>query len=243
MRNVRRKTYLWLRELAGNDAEMFAPHGVPVQIPKHADLSIRYLMARGRPYEMAEAEMIRAFLKPGTNVIELGGSMGVISALIRDRIGPKARHIVVEADPVLAEICALNARRGTAEGITDVVVAAVDYSGAPAVTFAVGKNAHVGHVAGAGEGGITVPTITLSELASRLPDGPFALVCDIEGAECALFEAERALLQRICLIVVETHPRVFANGEADLHRVNAAITGSGMRLLREMDDVACYARS
>jgi hypothetical protein len=45
MRNVRRKTYLWLRELAGNDAEMFAPHGVPVQIPKHADLSIRYLIA------------------------------------------------------------------------------------------------------------------------------------------------------------------------------------------------------
>jgi FkbM family methyltransferase len=237
----RRRAYLALRAATGSLPRSFAPHGVPVVIPRDADVEIRYLLARGRPYEQAEAELIRSHLAPGSNVIELGGCMGVVSALVRHRIGPDAHHIVVEASPALAAICGPNATRGVAEGATEMVVAAVDYSGAETVTFSQGHNAHVGHVAGPGEGGVTVPAVTLSALAERLPAGPFALICDIEGAELALFAAERPLLECISLIVLETHPGVYPRGEADLATLIAGIEAAGFTLQRQIGQVVCFS--
>ena len=244
MKQLRRRFYLWLRQVTGKSSEDFAPHGVPVHIPADADLAIRYLLAKGRPYEAPEAEMVTRYLAPGTHVIELGGCMGVVSALIRSRIGPAARHIVVEANPDLAKICGANATRAAAPGATDVVEAAVDYSGAATVTFARGHNAHVGHVARPGEDGFTVPAVTLSQLAARLPEGPFALVCDIEGGEIALFAAEAAtgILERITLLVLETHPKVYPGGAADLAAMVARIEAAGLTEVSNSEQVICFRR-
>lgn len=97
MKKLRRRFYLWRKERRDGATEDFSPHGVPVHVPATADISLRYLLTRGRDYEREEAAMVRDFLAPGMNVIELGGCMGIISALIRDRIGPEAKHVVVEA--------------------------------------------------------------------------------------------------------------------------------------------------
>ena len=240
MKKLRRRFHLWLRKVLGKSDTVFAPHGVPVVIPADADLAIRYLLARGRPYEAPEAEMVRAYLPRGSNVIELGGCMGVVSALIRDQIGPEARHVVVEANPDLAKICARNARHIANTGATEVIEAAVDYSGAPSVTFARGYNAHVGHVARHGEDGFTVPTVTLSQLVTKMPEGPFALICDIEGGEIALFEAEDSLLSRISLMVLETHPKIYPNGADDLAALVARIERAGFESIAEAEQVICF---
>ncbi|KEO54187.1 FkbM family methyltransferase [Thioclava pacifica] len=241
-RKFRRRLFFLIQRLRGKSCEDFAPHGVPVHVPSNADIAIRYLLAKGLPYEEPEAEMVRQYLQPGTNVIELGGCVGVISALVRDRIGPDAQHIIVEAKPELAAICRQNAERGAAPGAVEVVEAAVDYSGKPMITFALGHNAHVGHVARDGEGGFSVPAITLSNLAERLPDGPFALVCDIEGEELALFAAEGALLERATLVILETHPHVYPGKEADLARMRQQIEMTGLQQVAESDQVICFRR-
>ncbi|MGY8789588.1 MAG: hypothetical protein ACKVKR_04735, partial [Pseudomonadales bacterium] len=102
--------------------------------------------------------MVKSFLGKNTNVIELGGSLGIISALIRNQIGPRAKHIIVEANRDLASICALNAKQNGEVGATEVVVAAIDYSGAESVKFSAGNNAHIGHVSRPNEEGLTTPT-------------------------------------------------------------------------------------
>lgn len=241
-KHYRRRQYLKLRKKLGHSNEDFAPHGVPVHIPEGSDLAITYLLAKGRPYEAEEAGMVRDFLTPGMNVIELGGCFGVVSALIRKTIGPEARHIVVEANPALIDTLTRNAVQGAAPGRTEVLNAAVDYSGAGSVTFSIGPNAHMGRLGGGGQA-ITVPALRLSELAAKLPDGPYALVCDIEGAERDLFAAERDTLERVDVLVLETHPDAYPRRKADLDAMLAILTGAGLAQVRAEDDVVCFRRT
>lgn len=234
--------YLRWRSLFTRDPDVFTPHGIPIRVPPHADLTIRYGLARGQPYEAPEARMVREFLRTGMNVLEMGGCLGVVSATIRNRIGPDPRHVVVEAIPELAEICRSNAMIGAAPGATEVVNAAVDYSGSPTVLFQFGKNAHVGRLARGEAEGIKVSATTLSSLAQRLPPGPFALVCDIEGAEIELVEREPEVFSRVSVFILETHPRFYPGREADRDRLVAAILGRGFRLADSESDVRCFVR-
>ena len=87
MKQLQRRFYLWMRSAFGRSGEFFSPHGIQVRVPQTSDLAIRYLLSKGRPYEEPEAKMVRRFLPEGTNVIELGGCFGIVSALIRDQIG------------------------------------------------------------------------------------------------------------------------------------------------------------
>ena len=243
MKQLRRRFVLYLMKLFGKDTENFAPHGVQVHIPAGADVAIRYLLARGRPYEAPEAMLISRYVPKGANVIELGGCMGVVSALIRQTIGPDAKHVVVEANPDLVAICKTNATRYASEGAAEVVQSAVDYSGKPSIAFAKGHNAHVGRVAQAGEAGFTVPTTTLSSLAAKLPEGRFALVCDIEGAELALVENEAETLRSVNPLILETHPGIYPEGQADLDRMCATLASLGLHQVSETEDVICFRRT
>ncbi len=98
------------------------------KLPPRAGLGVRSSLLRDK-YERDEAAMILRHLPADLPVIELGGSLGVISALIRSRLSPGTRHLIVEANPALIEICAGNAA-GKADGLSEVVNAAVHYDGA-----------------------------------------------------------------------------------------------------------------
>lgn len=240
IQNYKRRLYLAVQRWLGNEKLTFAPHGIDVSVPPDADLKIRYDLARGRPYEGSEAAMIIAHLPKSMPVIELGGCLGIISALIRRQIGPDATHIVVEANAELAEFCRPNAMIGAADGATQIVVAAVDYSGAPSVSFATGRMAHSGRVS---EGGtMSVPTTTLAKLAAALPDGPFALICDIEGAEMPLVLHETALLARVAVFVLETHPKLYHGGKADMEALIAAVEKTGLRCVAQARNVYAFTR-
>lgn len=237
---VRRAGYIWAHERLTGCNGIYQPHGIDIRVDDRADLALRYLLARGKPYEAAEAELINAYLKPDTDVIELGGCIGIVSATIRDRIGPDARHIVVEANPDIAPLALENAM-GPYPTRTELVQAAVDYSGAGHVRFARGHNQHVGHVARDGEDGFEAPAVTLSALAKKLP-GRFALVCDIEGGERALIAREAATLQRCDLLILEVHPGVYEDGDEGVDALNAALAKIGLHRWRQVQDVIAYVR-
>ena len=58
--------------------------GLEVIIPSSVSPGIRYLLAKGRPYEADEIELVSSVLKKGNNVLELGGSLGLLSRVIRN---------------------------------------------------------------------------------------------------------------------------------------------------------------
>lgn len=240
LQHFKRTAYLRLLRLSGSEKEQFSPHGVTVLVPRGADAQIRYKLARGRPYEASEATLIVQNLKRDMPVIELGGCMGVISALIRNQIGPSAQHIVVEANSTLANFCRPNAMQGAAEGATEVIVAAVDYSGAETVNFSLGSAALSGRVRS--DGGLSVPTTTLAKLAAKLPAGEFALICDIEGAEVPLVDNELELLGRVGVFVLETHPKLYPGKKDDVKALVAKIESTGLRCVGQIKDVFAFSR-
>ncbi len=61
LRSYKKLLWLWCRSFLVRDPEAFYPHGFLVKISITADLSIRYNLARGRPYEAAEANLINKF--------------------------------------------------------------------------------------------------------------------------------------------------------------------------------------
>ena len=235
------RAYLWTHERREDGAARYAPHGVEVRVDDRADLALRHLLARGGAYEEEEALLIRRHLARGTPVVELGGCIGIVSALIRDVIGPDAPHVVVEANPRIAPLALENAARAAAPGATTLLRAAVDYSGAATVRFAAGANQHAGRVARGAEPGFEAPTTTLSAVVDRLGAERFALVCDIEGAERDLVRHEAAVLGRCDLAVIETHPQAYS--AADLRDIDARLLAAGLHRVEAIADVVAYARA
>ena len=241
LKEIKQKIYLRFLSLLNSSSTTFTPHGIPIKIPSNIQTSVRYAFARGRPYEEAEAKMIINHLPLDTNVIELGGCLGVISALIRHRIGVNAHHLIVEANPDLTDICLSNATNTTTKN-TNIIVAAVDYSNKKYVNFVFGHHMHVGRVSKEQKTGIPTRTTTLSELVKRIPKGPFALICDIEGAEEHLFEREDTLISNISLLILETHPYMYSDGKNTQKKMLDCIASFGLQEIDREGDVVCFKR-
>lgn len=220
---------LYLALTGGMHRARFAIHGVTVEIPAHVDTRIRFFIARGR-YENAEASLVRQYINPGEAVIELGGALGVISAVIRDQIGPSAHHVVVEPNEAVFEICRNNATQTGAQHTT-MVAAAIAY-GTPSVTLVREASLLDNHVSagrGMGEDTIEVPATSLAALYAQLPADRFALVCDIEGAEIDLVENDAEALKNCDKIIMEVHPEFMETRGKSLQMVLDGLTALGFR--------------
>lgn len=155
-----------------------------------------------RLYETGEVQFIHRYLGSSLDVVELGGSIGAVSRHILRELGasPDARRLViVEANPDLLDVLAKNA--GTQATILHRAIA----YGTPSVSFNISSSSLGGSVGGDSGRLVTVPTTTLAEILATAGLGDYALVCDIEGAEHALFANEAEALRRCKRIIIELH--------------------------------------
>ena len=63
----------------------FTYQGLSISMPEEADLALLNALLKGK-YEAEEAALIQAHMPPDQAVIELGGSMGVVSAYIGSQL-------------------------------------------------------------------------------------------------------------------------------------------------------------
>ena len=237
MRKLKRTILLALRRIVSGDT--FTVHGMKLRVPTSVDPEIRYLLARSRPYEEQEAKFVSTHLKEGTHVVELGGSIGVVSSLVRRSIGPAARHIIVEANANLVKVCGHNATIGADTGAIEVIYGAIDNSGADQVFFDAGHNAHTGRVS---RSGVAVPATTLTRVSAGLPTGKAALICDIEGAELQMIRSEPDALLQFDLLILETHPDAYDKGHADLDAMMGLLKDAGLHFVEQSEDVVVLRR-
>lgn len=234
------------RRLARHTAvngDRYAYHGCEVIVPERAGLGVRNSLLRER-YEDDESAMIIRHLPADIPVIELGGSLGVVSALVRSRIGPSACHVIVEANPDLVDICAANAGRGASADATNIVNAAIFYD-APFARFRLSPDIHSSALDhGRGRGRVVeVPSVTLASLYEQLGSpGEFSLVSDIEGAEYAVFEREAETLARVTTAIIEVHPEAFERQGGSLVAFKARCLDLGLFLEETRADVLVFKR-
>ncbi|HEX4695913.1 FkbM family methyltransferase [Sphingomonas sp.] len=163
------------------------------------------LLMRG--YESSEYRFVRQYIPTDCDVIELGGSLGVISCTIRRRIDPARRQFIVEADPRLAKALRRNLAINHCDNNVEVIETAISYDPGETVSFALGESSVSGRIAA--DGGslptIEVPACTLGQLIKRHGLTNFALVSDIEGVEWRILQHDLDALARARMIVMETH--------------------------------------
>lgn len=154
-------------------------------------------------YERYEAELVRNYLPPSIDVIELGAGIGYVSCVIDEILMTDNRHIAVEPNsriiPILKRTKELNdANYDIWEGAYSSTSGPVelqqheDYWNATTHLFQ--------------NGSVKVRSINLQDICETYGVSIFTLVVDIEGAEYELFSAELDLLEDQCpLLIVEFH--------------------------------------
>ncbi len=163
-----------------------------------------------RGYEYHEIKLVQKYLQPDRDVIDLGSSLGVVSAQIGRRLNPDQRLICVEANPHLADLIRANVGRNAPHVQLDIVSMAVDYppDGRSLVELALGIDNLVAHIVEevVVPDGIFVPTVSLSRVLQQYHIGAYTLVSDIEGSEVGLLEMDSAALTNCRQVIIELHP-------------------------------------
>lgn len=157
-------------------------------------------------YEFAERKLIKKFLPPNLDCVELGASIGVVSREILQIIGKDKRLIAVEAMPDLCEILKTNINSQNLENRARIVQGAIAY-GSDFIDFRIGSEHNAGGVAKENDDveAVRVPTTSLTTIVGDLAGKPYSLVMDIEGAEHDLIKNCRGALGACQYIIAEVH--------------------------------------
>jgi len=211
----------------------FRYHGIPITVPDEIPFGIKKQLMRGR-YEEPERRLVERFLDPAVATIELGGSLGVLSAFIGSRLKPETPYLIVEANPRVLDTCRTNARTGRGTGQVEVLHGALAYGG-DTVEFPIDDNVHVNRVGSTKGGTVSVPASTLAGFVEQLAGHgqPYALVMDIEGAEFDVFLNEPEAFAACSLAIVETHPHLFAERGKTVADFLELVRKAGMRVLAQ----------
>jgi len=208
-RRIRLAAYLKL------NGGRFLYHGIPVSIPDAVTFSVKKHVMRGT-YEEPERRLVERHLDPALPVVELGGSLGILSAYVNRRLSPGIPLTIVEGNGALIETCRQNAVSTRPEGPVHVVHAAIAY-GMDNVSFSMSSNTLGNRIkAQAGEGTVLVPARPLSSLIDERARGGYTLIMDIEGGEFDVMEQDPAALAGCHLAIIEIHPDYFrARGRSE----------------------------
>ena len=192
-------------------------------------------------YESAEIRFVQRHLPSDLDVVELGASIGVVSAHVARRLDPGRRLVCVEPNPGLHGVIERNVALNAPAVALRVVHGAVAYGG-PSVRFAVAKRNIDSRIAGSGEG-VEVPAVRLGELLRREGLGDFALVSDIEGGEAALLAEDGAALARCRLVIAELHATEHRGRAVGVDDLVAALAGLGFTIVDRHGPVVVARRA
>lgn len=163
------------------------------------------LLLRG--YESGEYRFVQKYLPIDADVLELGGSLGVISCAIRRRLKLDRKLVIVEADPRLARSLQRNLLLNDCARNVHIEQVAVAYGAGDTVAFDLGETSVSGCLSthGSSQASVEVRAVTLSELIDAHELRDFCLVSDIEGVEGRMIAEDMEGLAQARLIIMETH--------------------------------------
>jgi len=196
-------------------------------------------------YERAETLLVRKHIPPGVVVLELGGSLGIVSSVILHR--RPSRLVSYEAVPELAaiarEVVALN--HPSADYLC--VNKAVGPSGVSETTFFWSPElslAGSSEVSGAkGLVSLVVPSVDLSHVLAehRIGEGAW-LVADIEGMEYELLQNQTSALRSFAGVIIECHTSEQGGRFWTRQDAENMLADQGFRMIQRIGPVICMVR-
>lgn len=160
-------------------------------------------------YEAGELRFIHQHYKGNSDIVELGGSMGIVSSHLASLQKSGKQLITVEANPFLADTLKSNVNRFlNPENKFTLLTKAIAYKSSE-VALRITDNSTetkaelVSNESNSNE--VIVPAVKLSDIITAFNLKDFTLVCDIEGAEIELLENEDEALKNCRELFIELH--------------------------------------
>lgn len=194
-------------------------------------------------YESAEVRFVQKYLTDKYPVIELGGSIGVVTAQIASKV-MKNNIITFEANPELVNVLEYNLTRNNIDNVT-VVNAAYGCEG-PTSWFEFGEENILGKIVDSKENvkkGFWVKTINLENIITTYHLKEYVLVCDIEGAEIGFLLNECQALKKCRLLIIETHTTSYRGSVYKSSQMKQKILDMGFELVEEYGVNLVFRRS
>lgn len=195
-------------------------------------------------YESAEIRMVQRYLPRNVDVVELGASLGAVSAQIARRLAPGWRLVCVEANAALLPLLRRNVHANAPHAALTVVHGALDYSSSDATAaFVVAAENVFSRLAEPGEEAraVHVPRVTLSALLEHHRIADYVLVSDVEGAEAGLLERDKTALRRCRMIVAELHATSFARRRVGVEDLVRDVEALGFTVVARHGPVGVFA--
>ena len=197
----------------------FNYHDIEFKLPSNTEIDVANALIKGK-YEKEEVQMISSHVPPDKSVIELGGSFGIVSGLISKNLNKGVEHIIVEANPVLSEVCLTNALAGSSNTKIKIVQKAICYS-EKIIEFKIANNPHSSSLFELPDKQLNkivkIPSITLNEIYQSLENQKdYTLICDIEGSEEDMARYDIGTIAKAKTIIMELHPNLLQNGQSQI---------------------------
>lgn len=184
-------------------------------------------------YEAPERRAVARYVRRDLPVVELGGSMGVVSCVSNKLLQNPTAHLVVEANPLA--IPHLERSRNLNQCQFEIVNRAIAY-GVDAVTFRPNSSMCGNSITADGDlSPVTVQTARLGDLVRDRGFKRFTLICDIEGVEYDLVCQETEVLKNADTIIMETHDRFIGTEKSGL--MMTKLEDLGFRLIEKTEFV------
>ena len=195
-------------------------------------------------YEVPERTFVKKYLNEGDQVLEMGGSIGVLTAIISKIIGSTGRVVSIEADKKLVDYS-----KSWLESPSRIDI----FNGYALPIYENKLNLKGIFSEGNGSLGGTVTFTDKSEtksgdiffdiatLSSLFNFKPNILIVDIEGSESVLLSISPQFPKYIDLIIIEFHPSIYGNKIMD--KMIEVIKGSNFIFLEKNLDVYVFRRS
>jgi len=200
-------------------------------------------------YEVAERKILGDILKDGHVVVEMGGSIGILTAIISDRVGKDGFVYSVEASKAIT-----NYSQGWLESKGNIVVM-------NGFGFPIWKNRGIkitGFDESKGSLGGTlsfesvienvdslsiydIDNIDLEFIFKKFGKYPDVLVVDIEGSERIILEQQPHFPNSIKFILIELHPGIY--GYSYRNNIVEVIEMEGFVVKRIEGDVYLFTRN
>lgn len=209
---------------------------VPFRVQKEPyTVGTKKLLAFGTDkYEAEERLLVKRFVTPGMSVLELGTSIGVLSSIIAERIGPSGNPISVEASSEIGEYSKSWIEREY-PWVQVVIGAGLPvWDSTPLLLSVGGFDGSRGSLGGAvmfrkSDENIPVSPVSpagkiwdISQLSEKSPVPFEALIVDIEGGEEEIAGVTLSFPKSLQWVMVELHPEKYRNqaaGQAILKRI------------------------
>ena len=188
-------------------------------------------------YEQQEASLVERYVPDGSDVLELGGGIGFITAVTEQTTDDLGTHVVLEVNPDLLPML----RQAKKTNELQVIVDPVAYSSNGDTVEFESKNTFTqSSIAESDMDGETVPAKSLESLIEEYNLDEFALIADIEGAEAGLLDEEFETMASHCpVVILELHRSSLGEDLTPyVERMRTEYT-----LLEDLDPVFAFRRS